>query len=57
MRESGNPANRALAACVVKNPAKQRLHFVEYADTGIGLAINDATGQVYYYQIFAMPEK
>jgi uncharacterized protein YkwD len=42
---------------MLKNPAKQGLHFVEYTDTGIGLAKNDATGQVYYYQIFAMPEK
>lgn len=40
-----------------KAAGKEDIHFIDFADTGIGIAKNAETGQVYYYQILASPEQ
>jgi uncharacterized protein YkwD len=42
---------------MMKQPGKEDIHFTDYVHTGIGIAKNAETKQVYYYQIFAAPEQ
>jgi uncharacterized protein YkwD len=52
-----NLSVKEAAQKMMKAPGKEDIHFTEYVHTGIGIAKNAETGQVYYYQIFAAPEQ